>query len=74
MIKKSQVVIETTVAFLVLIGLMIGITKIFLYYTGTMAKRHVAYQELRTVTDDGSVDTTSIDEDLRAQADFIPDI
>lgn len=71
---KAQVVIETTVAFMVLLALMIGITKVFLYFTGTLAKRQVAYQKLRKVEGDAVVDTSSIDEDLQKEADFVPSL
>lgn len=70
--KRAQIVIETTVAFMVLIALMIGITKIFLYYTGTLSQRQVAYQKIRIVTGDGHSDTTVIDEDIKKDVDFVP--
>lgn len=46
---KSQVIIETIVGLLVLLALLIGVTKMFLYFSSSMAQRNAAYESTRNI-------------------------
>jgi len=70
--RRGQVIIETIVAVIVLMMLMIGATKVFLYFTGMMARRQVAYKKLRPIRG-----TTNIQIEVpveNAEPDFVPDL
>ncbi len=45
---KAQVFLETSVAFVVVVVLLLGITQIFIHLNRSMVKRQLKYQSTRT--------------------------
>lgn len=79
--RKAQIIIETTVALMVLLMMLVGMTKIFLYYSGRMVKQQQNYQNIRKVTGESGLgaynNIQEIDQAVRSgveNPDFIPDL
>lgn len=72
--RKAQIIIETTVALMIILMLMIGATKVFIYYSSSISQRHENYQKIRKVqgqygigyTSDGLGSTGGADMDVAA--------
>jgi hypothetical protein len=50
---KTQVIIETIIAFIVLLALLTGVTKLFLWFADSIAWRQQKFEETRSIIDKG---------------------
>lgn len=65
---KSQVIIEIVVGFIVLVMLLVGTTKLFLWFTGQMAARQEKFSRTRVINDKG-VSFNSLSPAMKAARD-----
>ena len=70
--RDAQVMIETIAAFMLILLLFIGTTKVFVWMAADLAIRSEAYQSQRNVTGAKSSEVLAYNDSARLPADFIP--